>query len=73
LCARPQPFARPSTAPYWGETLSWEVDAERLRRVSATGTGQLKLTGARARVAGAASRLRCRRTERRAKVTARGA
>jgi hypothetical protein len=42
-----QPFAKPSTSPFWGATLSWEVDPERLRRVTATGTGQLKLTGAR--------------------------
>ena len=42
-----QPFAKPSTTPFWGATLSWEVDPERLRRVTATGTGQLKLTGAR--------------------------
>ena len=41
-----QAFARPSVTPFWGATLSWEVDPERLRRVSATGTGQLKLTGA---------------------------
>jgi hypothetical protein len=41
-----QPFAKPSTSPFWGATLSWEVDPERLRRVTATGTGQLKLTGA---------------------------
>ena len=41
-----QPFAKPSVTPFWGATLSWEVDPERLRRVTATGTGQLKLTGA---------------------------
>jgi hypothetical protein len=51
LCALPaapaaQAFAQAGTAPFWGETLAWQVEPERLRRVSATGTGQLKLTGA---------------------------